>query len=296
MNVVLIVVDSLRAQSLAADDPSRPSVPFIDRLGRETVWFRRAHATECWTLPTHLSMFTGLLPSEHGAHFQTMAYAGARETVAERFAAAGYHTEVVTRNSLFDGTVPGATRGFRQNTQILAPLRRTNALGILLALSKPRVRRLIRTSGFFDVLQRSNRAFLSTLARMIIPADRAVLDYTLDRMSVALVEHFHYPHVARIQPRYAQNVAGAIVGRWKAIVRREGTFVYDLGADGDERTPEAADVGGFAARCQRDGAPRSALTAAIEHLRRWQTSGAASDDRPASAEAAVACAAGSLAG
>ena len=65
-------------------------------------------------------MFTGLLPSQHGAHFQTMAYSGPAPTVAELLAAAGYHTEIVTRNSLFDGTIPGITRGFRANTHLLA--------------------------------------------------------------------------------------------------------------------------------------------------------------------------------
>src|SRR5262245_56997130 len=120
MNVVLLVIDSLRARSLGRREFDGPPIPFMERLGRESIRFRQARATECWTLPTHLSIFTGLLPSEHGAHFQTMAYARSRPTLAERFAAAGCHTEVVTRNSLFDGTVLGATRGFQRNTQLLA--------------------------------------------------------------------------------------------------------------------------------------------------------------------------------
>src|SRR5262249_42758454 len=75
LNVVLLVIDSLRARSLGGGDDDAPRTPFFDRLARETICFREARATECWTLPTHLSMFTGLLPSEHGAHFQTMRYA-----------------------------------------------------------------------------------------------------------------------------------------------------------------------------------------------------------------------------
>ena len=65
--------------------------------------------------PTHLSLFTGLLPSEHGAHFQTMAYARTAPTIAEILGAAGYHTELVTRNFVFDGTIPGLTRGFQRS-------------------------------------------------------------------------------------------------------------------------------------------------------------------------------------
>jgi hypothetical protein len=153
-------------------------------LGVETTNFRRAYASECWTLPAHCSMFTGLLPSEHGAHFQTMAYSGTAPTVAEVLSTAGHHTEIVTRNSIFDGTIPGITRGFQANTHLLAGTgRRIDPLTLFVAFAKPRVRRLIRRSGFFGALQRQNRSFVATLARMGIPADRLVLDHALEQMA-----------------------------------------------------------------------------------------------------------------
>jgi arylsulfatase A-like enzyme len=153
-------------------------------LGGETVCFTQARATECWTLPTHLSMFTGRLPSEHGAHFRSMAYQDAAPTLAELFSAAGHHTEVLTRNSLFDGTVPGATRGFARLTRVLADLKGLpDPLSLLLAASKPRVRRLIQSSGFFHTLQRDDGRFLATLARMIVPADARLLERTLEVMA-----------------------------------------------------------------------------------------------------------------
>src|SRR4029450_4455841 len=128
-------------------------------------------------------MFTGLLPSEHGAHFQTMADSGTAPTVAELLCAAGYHTEIVTRNSIFDGTISGITRGFRANTHLLAGNgRRIDPLTLLVPFAKPRVRRLISKSGFCGALQRANRSFVTTLARMGIPADRLVLDHALARM------------------------------------------------------------------------------------------------------------------
>ena len=184
MNVVLLVIDSLRACSLGLPDGTGPRTPFLQRLGVETTNFRRAYASECWTLPAHCSMFTGLLPSEHGAHFQTMAYSGTAPTVAEFLSAAGYHTEIVTRNSIFDGTIPGITRGFQANTHLLAGTgRRIDPLTLFVAFAKPRVRRLIRRSGFFGALQRQNRSFVATLARMGIPADRLVLDHALEQMA-----------------------------------------------------------------------------------------------------------------
>jgi len=161
-----------------------PRTPFLDRLRSNTIYFRRAYATECWTLPAHMSMFTGLLPSEHDAHFQTMAYVHAAPTLAELLARAGYHTELVTRNSLFDGTVPGATRGFVDNTRLLADARGgLNPVAVILALAKPRLRRVMQKSGFFHVLQRENRDFIATLVRMGFPADQRVLDHALERMA-----------------------------------------------------------------------------------------------------------------
>jgi len=185
MNVVLLVIDSLRKCSLVGGLQTRPATPFMDALNDETVSFGRAYATECWTLPTHLSMFTGLLPSEHGAHFQSMAYLRDAPTIAELLSRAGVETELITRNSIFDGSLPGVTRGFRRRFQPLAKLDRRliGMLGVL-ALAKPRVRRLIRQSGFFHAVQKDRGSFLATLARMGIPADELALQCALERIEV----------------------------------------------------------------------------------------------------------------
>jgi membrane-anchored protein YejM (alkaline phosphatase superfamily) len=182
VNVVFIVVDSLRYDVLQGRFGDA-STPFFRRLASETTSFRRAYATECWTLPAHVSMFTGLLPSEHQAHFQSMGYHLPNATVAERFEAAGYHTELVTRNSIFDGTLTGVTRGFQRNTLLLSERGGRGIGAMFLALSKPRFRRQIRASGFFSQLQRENREFAMTFARAILPADRRVLSYALDQMA-----------------------------------------------------------------------------------------------------------------
>lgn len=196
MNIVLLIVDSLRARSLRghqgrdasavgdrAGGATGPRTPFLDRLDREAVSFRQAYATECWTLPTHMSMFTGLLPSEHGAHFQTMAYAGAAPTIAELLADAGYYTELVTRNFVFDGTIPGVVRGFRARSRPLAPLAGSDPLALLLALAKPRVRRHIQASGFFHPRHAEQRAFVRTFAQSLLPADERALGHVLDVMA-----------------------------------------------------------------------------------------------------------------
>jgi hypothetical protein len=89
---------------------------------------------------------------------------------------------------------------------------------------------------------------LTTLARMGIPADRLVLDLALAQMAehrrrghpVALAEHFHYPHTARLLARYKQNLSAAVVGTRKVIDRRDGGEYSDLAVD----PLEAAELGG----------------------------------------------------
>jgi membrane-anchored protein YejM (alkaline phosphatase superfamily) len=182
MNVVLLVIDSLRACSLGRREEEGPRTPFLDALAADTVSFSRAYASECWTLPTHCSMFTGLLPSEHGAHFQTMGYTRAAPTIAELLARAGYETEIVTRNFIFDGTIAGITRGFHRNIRPLSTTTPINPFALFLAIAKPRFRRHIRETGFFHPFQKNNRRFLATFARSLLPADRRALEYVADFM------------------------------------------------------------------------------------------------------------------
>lgn len=182
VNIVLLVVDSLRYDAIFGRPASKPPLRFFERLAGESVCFTRAYATECWTLPTHMSMFTGLLPSAHGAHFGSMAYREKAPTIAELLTEKGYATEVITRNPVFDGTLPGVTRGFARNTRVFAELSGLNPLALLLAASKPRFRRQVQSSGFFHPLQRERREFVAAFARSTVPADRKVLACVLDRL------------------------------------------------------------------------------------------------------------------
>ncbi len=87
---------------------------------------------------------------------------------------------------------------------------------------------------------------------------------------VALAEHFHYPYTDGLLPRFAQNLAAAIVGRRKVIARREGLEHYDLDADPHEKNPAEGSLLEFAQACRRDQMPPQAIALAVAHLRRWE--------------------------
>ncbi len=65
-NVVLISIDTLRSDRLPAYGYGGVETPAIDRLARDGVLFERAFTHANLTLPSHVSLFTGLLPPEHG--------------------------------------------------------------------------------------------------------------------------------------------------------------------------------------------------------------------------------------
>jgi len=65
--LVLVSIDCLRADHVGAYGYSLPTTPEIDAVAGEGTVFENAFSTASWTLPSHMSMLTGLVPSLHGA-------------------------------------------------------------------------------------------------------------------------------------------------------------------------------------------------------------------------------------
>lgn len=91
-SVVLISLDSLRADHVGAYGYKRDTTPNFDRFARESVLFRHAIATSSWTLPTHLTMFTGVSQLTHGVVIDTRVLPKSIPTLGEIFHEAGYAT------------------------------------------------------------------------------------------------------------------------------------------------------------------------------------------------------------
>lgn len=90
--VILISVDTLRADHLPAYGYRQVETPSIDALRRDSVLFERVYSHCPMTLPSHASMFTGLLPTEHGVRNNIgYRFEGARfRTLAEELRERGY--------------------------------------------------------------------------------------------------------------------------------------------------------------------------------------------------------------
>ncbi len=95
-NVVLVTVDTLRADHVGSYGYETAETPVLDLLSERGVLFEQAMATAPVTLPSHASILTGLYPTSHGVrHNAVFRLASEHTTVAERFQQAGYRTGAV---------------------------------------------------------------------------------------------------------------------------------------------------------------------------------------------------------
>ncbi|MDB4433186.1 sulfatase [bacterium] len=68
-SLVIVTLDTTRVDHLSPYGYQRGTTPNLEAFARRAVRFRRAWSTSSWTLPAHASLFTGLYPAGHGAHY-----------------------------------------------------------------------------------------------------------------------------------------------------------------------------------------------------------------------------------
>jgi len=111
-NVLVIILDTVRAASMSFLGYARETTPNLAKLGMEGVVFESAFATAPWTLPSHAGMFTGRYPSQLSTDWQEPLDAAA-PTLAEVLSRNGYHTAGFVANHYYTSYESGLMRGFR---------------------------------------------------------------------------------------------------------------------------------------------------------------------------------------
>ena len=119
LNVILISYDTLRADHLGCYGYGRETSPNIDQFAKNAVLFKNAFSASSWTLPSHASIFTSLLPSRHQAtvdtsdasqgKFRTTPLADTYLTLTEVLRDTGYATAAFT-----GGGYVASSLGFHQ--------------------------------------------------------------------------------------------------------------------------------------------------------------------------------------
>ncbi len=100
LNLVVILIDTLRADHLGCYGYDRATSPNIDRLAEGAILFENAVAPSSWTLPSTASILTALHPTRHQAVNRKTRLALHRDTLAEVLRRNGYHTGAVVSHIL----------------------------------------------------------------------------------------------------------------------------------------------------------------------------------------------------
>lgn len=111
VNVVLIVVDTLRADHLGCYGYTRSTTPHIDRLAAESVLFKNAYSLSPWTTPSVASLFTSQYPSVLGYRVYPIELDETFRTLAEIFKRNGCITGGIISNVFLSAKL-GFGQGF----------------------------------------------------------------------------------------------------------------------------------------------------------------------------------------
>jgi choline-sulfatase len=110
-NVLLVTIDTLRADHCSAYGYGRPTTPTLERLARRGVLFETAYAPIATTTPSHATMLTGRLPREHGLIRNGQALPTGQPTLTDILRLAGYRTAAFVSSFALDHRF-GLARGF----------------------------------------------------------------------------------------------------------------------------------------------------------------------------------------
>lgn len=110
-NVLLIILDTVRAMSLSLYGYPRPTTPELERFAARGVVFTRAISAGPWTLPSHASTFTGREAHELSTDWY-VPLDSTYPTLAEQLRDAGYNTAGFSANVWYASREMGLGRGF----------------------------------------------------------------------------------------------------------------------------------------------------------------------------------------
>jgi len=119
-HVLLVVFDTLRADRMSVYGHERDTTPFLLESETQFLKFTQAKAVAPWTVPSHASIFTGLLPSNHRAQWGWIRLDPEFTTIAETLRDKGFATVSLSSNPFF-GESFGLTQGFVEHSVVKGP-------------------------------------------------------------------------------------------------------------------------------------------------------------------------------
>jgi arylsulfatase A-like enzyme len=123
LNVILISMDTLRADHLGCYGYARDTTPHLDAFSKESVLFTQVIAQAPYTVSSHMSMFTSMYPSFHKVNLIRESTMNPKiETLAERLYNNGYRTWAIVGGGQMSSDY-GLSEGFESYTEFTSPHR-----------------------------------------------------------------------------------------------------------------------------------------------------------------------------
>ena len=110
-NVVIVLIDTLRADRMGLYGYDRDTSPYVDELAEHGVVFEQASSAAPWTLPSVVSMFTSRFIAEHNVAYDGQVIGNSLMTLTEGLSDSGYTTASFLKNP-YAGEISGLHRGF----------------------------------------------------------------------------------------------------------------------------------------------------------------------------------------
>jgi arylsulfatase A-like enzyme len=134
-NVLIVTMDTTRADHLGCYGYDKPTSPFIDSLAQKGTSFPNAYTNATWTLPAHLSLFTGQMPTVHGVGYSNYFASPGLKTLAEILRGQGYVTAGFTGGPFLD-SVFNVNQGFHYYDEKLDSGSKLKRLSVFRFLSR----------------------------------------------------------------------------------------------------------------------------------------------------------------
>jgi signal transduction histidine kinase/arylsulfatase A-like enzyme len=152
-NVMLVTIDSLRADHVGFTGYSKAKTPTLDRLASEGVYFTNTIVNQPGSNPSHASILTGTYPATHGirSHMVDLLSSDV-PTIGESFAAQGYVTAGIFSWLSFEPAYSGLNRGFQVYTNLTVnrPAYLSDSRTSTLAATYKRLKTMLALPGAMD--------------------------------------------------------------------------------------------------------------------------------------------------
>ena len=228
----MISIDTLRRDHVGHYGYERDTTPVLDRLAEESLVFEQAYTTMSFTLIAHMSLLTGLYPSQHGVINERTSLASAVPTLAERLRNRGYYSMGFYFPGWLDGRY-GFDRGFDVYLPHKSAAEADEHIADALA-ERPTDQPLFLFVHLFDVHNTDLERPGATMYEPPAPFDRIFLDDAPDRLADADVRELWYDDSSAVTAEQHEAIVALydggiryvddLLGQWFESWKDQGWF------------------------------------------------------------------------